>query len=89
MGDKAVSYLCSLSPTAGIVLMLRDKSKAKKSANNDDGGEEGGKPKFAPRQAKTQKQEMQYKDRAAIRRAGGDGEYKEVSHPATKSSGTE
>ncbi|BEI81127.1 hypothetical protein CcaverHIS002_0202870 [Cutaneotrichosporon cavernicola] len=37
-------------------------------------------PTFAPRSQARKVQEPRYKDRAAIRRAGGDGEYKEVEH---------
>ncbi len=52
--------------------------RQKKEPEKAEGEEEGSRPTFAPRSQARKAQEPKYKDRAAIRRAGGDGEYKEV-----------
>ncbi|CAK9783171.1 unnamed protein product [Cutaneotrichosporon oleaginosum] len=56
------------------------KPPAKKESDKSGDGTDGSRPAFAPRSQAKKVQAPQYKDRAAIRRAGGDGEYKEVEH---------
>ncbi|BEJ04475.1 hypothetical protein CcaverHIS641_0202920 [Cutaneotrichosporon cavernicola] len=58
----------------------KPKPGSKKEPEKDRAAEESSGPTFAPRSQARKVQEPRYKDRAAIRRAGGDGEYKEVEH---------
>lgn len=65
------------SPPAEALTCSADKKYTKKDGDEEE--EDGSRPAFAPRaHAKKVHEAAKYKDRAALRRAGGDGEYKEV-----------